>query len=406
MDAFINTYVFTSSSTSRIAAGIATSAVVYGFSLAIYRLLFSPIARFPGPKLAALTNLYEFYYDFFGNGKYIFQIEKMHEKYGPIVRITPYELSIHDPDFYDKLYVSGSVRRTELQQFCKGIDIDGSHFLTTDHDLHRRRRKPLEPFFSRLGVKRLEPMIVEAVSKLIGRFEKLKGIGTVIRLDHAFSAFSADVIGNLCCVERASFLDNENFSPETPDMIRRAVQSFPLVMGFPLIISVLSIIPESFVPMAFQSHDLRNFRNMAREHIIDAKRNKGKPTKSNSNHVSLFSHIVESEMQESELSVNRLSQEAQVLLGTGMATVARTLEFICYYVITNENIKTQLQDELRDVMSGYPGKVPSWADLEKLPYLQALIKEGLRLSYGIMHRLPRVSPDVALQYNQWTIPAG
>lgn len=150
MDAFINTYVFTSSSTSRIAAGIATSAVVYGFSLAIYRLLFSPIARFPGPKLAALTNLYEFYYDFIGNGKYIFQIEKMHEKYGqltpilkfaslltsmfnsqlsflgPIVRITPYELSIHDPDFYDKLYVSGSVRRTELQQFCKGIDIDGT----------------------------------------------------------------------------------------------------------------------------------------------------------------------------------------------------------------------------------------------------------------------------------------
>lgn len=81
MDVFINTYVLTSS-TGRIATVIAASAVVYGFTLAIYRLLFSPIAGFPGPKLAALTSLYEFYYDFFDNGKYIFQIEKMHQKYG------------------------------------------------------------------------------------------------------------------------------------------------------------------------------------------------------------------------------------------------------------------------------------------------------------------------------------
>lgn len=78
MDTFINIYVLISF-TGKIAAA---SAVVYCFSLATYRLLFSPIAGFPGPKLAALTNLYEFYYDFFGNGKYIFQIKKMHDKYG------------------------------------------------------------------------------------------------------------------------------------------------------------------------------------------------------------------------------------------------------------------------------------------------------------------------------------
>jgi hypothetical protein len=29
-----------------------------------------------------------------------------------------------------------------------------------------------------------------------------------------------------------------------------------------------------------------------------------------------------------------------------------------------------------------------------------------RLSYGVMHRLPRVSPDVPLTYKQWIIPAG
>lgn len=90
----------------------------------------------------------------------------------------------------------------------------GSHFLTTDHDLHRQRRKPLEPFFSRLGITRLEPTIAEVVGKLVGRFEALKGTRTVIRLDHAFTAFSGDIIGELCCENRKSFLDDPNFAPQ------------------------------------------------------------------------------------------------------------------------------------------------------------------------------------------------
>lgn len=148
--------------------------------------------------------------------------------------MNPHELSIHDPDFYDKLYVSGSVRRTNnYSHFAKGIDFDGrsrhrlpwggqtailtrlgSHFLTTDHDLHRQRRKPLEPFFSRLGIARLEPTIAELVGKLVGRFEALKGTRTVIRLDHAFTAFSGDIIGGLCCEQRNDFLDDPHFSPQ------------------------------------------------------------------------------------------------------------------------------------------------------------------------------------------------
>ena len=45
---------------------------------------------------------------------------------GPIVRVNPHELSIHDPDFYNQLYVAGSVRRTDnWSHFGKGVDFDG-----------------------------------------------------------------------------------------------------------------------------------------------------------------------------------------------------------------------------------------------------------------------------------------
>lgn len=45
---------------------------------------------------------------------------------GPIVRVNPEELSIHDPTVYNNIYVVESTRRTEhYNNFCKGIDFEG-----------------------------------------------------------------------------------------------------------------------------------------------------------------------------------------------------------------------------------------------------------------------------------------
>ena len=57
--------------------------ILLGLGILIaYRLHFSPIARFPGPKLAALTFLYEFYYDVWQEGQYTWKIRDLHDKYG------------------------------------------------------------------------------------------------------------------------------------------------------------------------------------------------------------------------------------------------------------------------------------------------------------------------------------
>lgn len=56
--------------------------LLYGIGLAVYRLYFHPLAKFPGPKLAAATLWVEFYHDVIRSGMYIWEIEKMHKKYG------------------------------------------------------------------------------------------------------------------------------------------------------------------------------------------------------------------------------------------------------------------------------------------------------------------------------------
>jgi hypothetical protein len=71
--------------TRRSIAVLTTSVVIwlsYLIGLAVYRLYFSPIARFPGPKIAALTKWYEFYYDVILKGQFTFQTQKLHKKYG------------------------------------------------------------------------------------------------------------------------------------------------------------------------------------------------------------------------------------------------------------------------------------------------------------------------------------
>lgn len=66
----------------RAAVAFLGVSALYVLSLVIHRLFFSPLASFPGPKLVAVTSLYELYYDAVKKGKYLFEIEKMHDKYG------------------------------------------------------------------------------------------------------------------------------------------------------------------------------------------------------------------------------------------------------------------------------------------------------------------------------------
>lgn len=118
---------------------------------------------------------------------------------------------------------------------------------------------------------------------------------------------------------------------------------------------------------------------MTIKHIMDTKEEKVNPKgEDTSEKVSLIRHMCDTDMPESELSIDRLAKEAQVMFSAGTVNNARTLEFILYYLLAKDHIRDRLREELRDTMAGYPYEKPSWADLEKLPYLQAIIKEGLR----------------------------
>lgn len=61
---------------------VAVLVVGWTFYGVIWRLYWSPLAKFPGPKSVALTYWVEFYYDVIKGGMYIWEIKKMHREYG------------------------------------------------------------------------------------------------------------------------------------------------------------------------------------------------------------------------------------------------------------------------------------------------------------------------------------
>lgn len=61
---------------------ILMASVTYILFLVLSRLVFHPLASFPGPKLAALTEWYEFYFSAIQDGQYPFHLEKLHDLYG------------------------------------------------------------------------------------------------------------------------------------------------------------------------------------------------------------------------------------------------------------------------------------------------------------------------------------
>jgi len=158
--------------------------LIFGIvSLAIYRLRFNPLRHIPGPLLARLTYGYQIYYDVFLGGAMPKQLSKLHQKYGPIVRIAPDRVHVNDPEFY-KRFVNLFLKCTMIaeliprmfgprEDFIKAkyyygnLGITESVVTIQDVKAHRILRNALNPFFTPQAALDQYPMILEEIRKLL-----------------------------------------------------------------------------------------------------------------------------------------------------------------------------------------------------------------------------------------------
>ncbi|KAI1770583.1 cytochrome P450 [Hypoxylon cercidicola] len=379
-----------------IISGFIIFTVLYWSCVVVHRVFLSSLAKFPGPKLAAATSWYEAFFDLH-SANFPAVLEKLHDKYGPIVRINPWELSyvmpilfsgtalsrIRDADFYNEVYVSAGKRRTNLISNRDGLGMSDAISTTHNHELHQIRRKAVENFFSRQSVNRMESRVHDEAKSLDDKLRLLAGTGTIVQLDHAFTCVTGDLAALFACGENPRLLESPNFNPEC----------------------ILEMVPVTLLQrINSRVGGFRMFHELCKRRVEEVKSDiANKHEFEESGKISIFHHILQSNLPDSEKDSGRLQREAFALWAAGTITTASTLSIITYYILADPLIEKRLREELKDVTGDFPKQIPQWADLEKVPYLAGCIKEGLRLS-GFFRRSPRISPDYDLQYKQWIIP--
>ncbi|KAF9875050.1 hypothetical protein CkaCkLH20_07316 [Colletotrichum karsti] len=371
-------------------------ACLYGLSLVAYRLFFSPLRKFPGPKLAAATFWYEFYYDVYLGGQYSFQIGKLHERYGPVVRINPFEIHVQVPEFYNTLYSSTKHRRNKWAWASGAFGVDLSTFGSELHEAHRLRRSAIAPFFSKNRVRKLEPMIQDRAFAVLGRLKEFSANGEVLRLDHALTAYATDIITNYAfglCNDRVNAPD---FDGGFHTACLSGCQQVFMSRQFPLLKDIVKMIPGAW--LLKWSPAINSYFSMQRDigRLITKICRQDRSEWPELEHPTFFHELLDSKLPESEKSIARLAQEGGSLLGAGTVTTSWTITSGVFHLLRNPQVLHKLKTELTEAL---PANLVASNDksliavLENLPYLSAVTHEMVRVGHGLVSRAARIAPD-------------
>ena len=394
-------------------------------ALTAYRLLralynispLHPLSKVPGPRLAAASYLPEFWHDVIKGGRYTHRIREMHEQYGelrferhgpltsspcpagPIVRINPDEIHCSDPAFIDDIYPAGGKRRDKPQHQVRALGAWSANiFGCADHDTHRIRRAGwVARFFSRSMVAQLEEEIRGLVGRLCDKLLAEQGRGRPIDVTMAYSCLASDIISDYCFGQPFGLLAQEEWTPNFRQAGIAVVRPAYYFRFFPFL-SPLVGLGKWFV--AYLPEDLALFiRTLeidvpaliakTRAEMDAGISSRARPT--------VFMELMQSDLPASEKTHDRLKSEAFSLLGAATETTSWALGTITYYLLSQPETMARLRAELETVVHD-PRRLPPLTTLERLPYLGAVIQEGLRLSYGVSSRTARIATHEDLIY--------
>lgn len=95
-------------------------------------------------------------------------------------------------------------------------------------------------------------------------------------------------------------------------------------------------------------------------------------------------------------------------INAGSDTIASTARAIFYYLLKHPTTLTKLQHELEAAKNNgkLTAPLPTLSEVQVLPYLNAVIKEALRLNPALALPLERITPAQGLQIGEAFIPPG
>ncbi|KAK8036374.1 hypothetical protein PG991_001511 [Apiospora marii] len=388
----------------------------------------SPLRRFPGPFLAKWSNLWRFYHTLRGD-MHLVNL-RAHRKYGPVVRTGPNNLDLDLPGLVRTVYSSdGRWSKTDFYTPASNL-MDGcivyNLFSLRDPAEHARQKRPVAKHYSLAGVLMLEPRVDETIRLLCRRLEERcmtsawsgengshameeetgERFSLGFDLGQWIKMYAWDVIGQVTFSKHFGYLkagcDFDGhlwLSDKGADYLASVSQMpwldrlvdknplFPVAGATALLGPTLRHVEERYAatappdrPKKAQDQDfLDKFLEAHHEHpdVVDRGR------------------VV------SYLAINMLA---------GADTTAIAIKAVLYYALRTPGIWQKLVASVRDAFptdldlddlthaEDREGTAPSYTEVRsKVPYLEAVVREALRMHPPVAMVLPRYVPAGGLE---------
>jgi len=164
---------------------------------AVYRLTLDPLAKFPGPKINAISPLPGI--RALLKGRLAFKNKLLHDKYGPVVRVSPTELHFNSVQAWEDIYG----HRPGHPNFHKDPvhvgsvePVVGVSTLTMADDAnHARQRRALAHSFSQKALVDQEDIIQGYVNMYINHMKRLASNNESFNMVNWLNFTTFDIIG-------------------------------------------------------------------------------------------------------------------------------------------------------------------------------------------------------------------
>ncbi|KAH9052057.1 putative P450 monooxygenase [Lactarius deliciosus] len=371
----------------------------------VYNLYFHPLSHFPGPKLAACSRLWLAYRELVkGESLGDLRIE-LHRRYGEIVRLSPDELHFSNPAAYNDIY--NNRNKWDKDSFLyRTFDMDTSTVGSIHYSDAKQRRDVIAPFFSRTSILQMQDIVQERVNVFCDALAHQFAAGKSSDIFLGSHCFSVDVVMAFCYAKDWNATKVPEFQCDIVLASQAVLPVITMRKYSSTLVKMMRYIPNWFGKEVGSpvTRALFLLREALMDQIDEILRNPA--SLENASHKTIYHMLFDPDANKGRPSPSRLSlsQEAAALLGAGSDSSAIAATAISYHVLHNPEVQQRLVDELRTVWPVLE-EVPRYEVIEKLPYLTAVVKEGLRMFPGGT-ALPRVVPPEGATIGGTFIPGG
>ncbi|KAF2705032.1 cytochrome P450 [Pleomassaria siparia CBS 279.74] len=365
---------------------LAFAAIAFLVTRSLYRLFIHPLHSIPGPTVAKISSLWLYYHSYIGDEATI--IHTLHTRYGPILRVSPHEVDISDPDALAPIYVlKGGFRKADCYPNFH-IDEHATLFSTISNEHRAPRAKVVSPLFSTKAIRENTDKLYGCVDRFVNRLreEAKSSKGQPVNLLNLTRALAVDAVSTHL------FAKNYDAVSERSEHLSMAafVDAFVGVGRFFYLPTPVFHWVEWAID--YCTGDAKTAESMATvDRFVEDVVSK----------TSAADNTYPGRLMNLGLKDDETKAQCKDLIFAGTDSTGMNLATILRYLVLNPSMLSTIASEL----GANASKGADAVDIQALPYLTGVIKEGLRLSMANPTRLPRVVPSSGWTFQDtWFAP--